>query len=189
MPLHNPDHIILQTKRLVESDKRSEIRLNANGGNSILIVCEPPMELDYIQAINKLMDPETYQIIDLNYLLNEFVKANSENLGESFKLLKGSVNQIFKAPVGEEGSDFFGLIINAIQDSYIEKKIPVLIHTGVLYGSGIDNIHIMENEGIMKASLPLIILYPASKEGGNLFFLSKRPASRYRCMIINEHNS
>ena len=33
MPLNNPAHIILEAKRLVESDRRSEIRLNANGGN------------------------------------------------------------------------------------------------------------------------------------------------------------
>ncbi len=189
MPLHNPDYIILQTKRLVESDKRSEIRLNANGGNSILIVCEPSLELDHINAIQKLMEATTYRIIDLNSLLQEFVVANSDTLNASFELLKGSVNQIFKAPGGEESADLFGLIIQSIQNSFNDNKIPVLVHSGALYGSGIDNIHIMENELIMKATLPLIILYPATKDGDNLFFLSKRPASRYRCMIINDHNS
>ena len=48
----NPEHIITQLKRIVESDKRSEIRLNANGGNSILLVCPPELEYEYI---NKLM--------------------------------------------------------------------------------------------------------------------------------------
>jgi hypothetical protein len=60
-----------------------------------------------------------------------------------------------------------------------------LIHSGALYGSGIDNIHLMENELVMKSNLPLIILYPATKEGEKLLFLSKRPASKYRCMIVN----
>ena len=44
----NPEHIITQLKRIVESDKRSEIRLNANGGNSILLVCPPQLEYEYI---------------------------------------------------------------------------------------------------------------------------------------------
>jgi len=39
----NPEHLIIQVKRIVESNKRSEIRLNANGGNSILLVCPPEL--------------------------------------------------------------------------------------------------------------------------------------------------
>lgn len=184
-PLRNPEQIILETKRIVESDRRSEIRINANGGNSILIVCEPNRELEYVQAIEKLMTNETYSIIDLNALLNEFVESNQAELEENFKLLKSSVNQVFKTPDGEQGSDLFGMIINGIINSLNEGKIPVIIHTGALYGSDIDNIHIMENELVMSASLPLIILYPATKEKEHLMFLSKRPASKYRCMVID----
>lgn len=188
MPLHNPEYLVLETKRLVESDKRSEIRLNANGGNCILLVCEPSRELEYIEAITTLMEKETYKIIDLNDLLNEFLEINADTLKETFELLKGSIHQIFRTPEGEDGNDLFGMILKAIRDSIESKKIPVLIHSGTLYGTGIDNIHIMENELIMKASLPLIILYPATKDGENLLFLSKRPASRYRCMIVDETN-
>jgi hypothetical protein len=184
MPLHNPEYIILETKRLVESDKRSDIRLSANGGNSIIIACEPDKELEYIKAIRAFMSPENFNIIDLNVLLNAFVEANKSDIEDRFDLLKGSIEQVFKTPDGEEGADLFGLIINAIADSFANIKTPVLIHTGALYGSGIDNIHIMENELIMKASLPLIVLYPATKDGDNLLFLGKRPASRYRCMIV-----
>ena len=50
-----PENMILTTMRLVESDQNSNIRLNANGGNSILLVCEPSQELDYIQAIKNSM--------------------------------------------------------------------------------------------------------------------------------------
>jgi len=185
MSLQNPENIILETKRLVESDKRSEIRLNANGGNSILIVCEPSMEGEYITAIRKLMDKNVYDIVDLNDALIEFVDANRKDLDELFELLKGSVHQIFKAPAGEESNDLFKLIIQKIRASYDRGKIPVLINSGALYGSGIENIHIMENESIMKSSTPLIILYPATKDKDNLLFLSKRHASRYRCMIID----
>jgi len=183
--LLDPEHVILETKRVVESDRRSDIRLKANGGNSILIVCEPNRELEYIQAISKLMTDESYQIIDLNNLLNEFVESNMGELEESFSLLKSSVNQIFKTPSGEQGSDFFSLILQSVSKSLNDNKIPVLIHTGALYGSDIENVHIMESELVMGATLPLIILYPATKENDNLMFLGKRPASKYRGMIID----
>lgn len=185
MSLNNPESIVQTTMRLVESNENSNIRLNANGGNSILIVCEPLEEFDYIKAINNSMTRDKYEIIDLNNLLNEFVGQNKTDLENSFELLKGSIQQIFKLPKGEEGSDLFGLIIKAIANCLQANKIPVLIHSGALYGSGIDNIDIMENNLIMKASLPLIILYPATKDKDRLMFLSKRPASKYRCMIID----
>jgi hypothetical protein len=184
-PLRDPENTILYVKRLAESDKRTEIRLNANGGNSILVVCEPERELDFIKAIYEHMKEESYRIIDLNDLLNKFIEQNRDDLEVSFKLLKSSVNQIFKTPEGEQGSDLFGLITESIKDSLATGKIPVVIHSGALYGSDIDNIHLMESEYIMNATLPLIILYPATKENETLMFLSKRPASRYRCMVID----
>ncbi len=185
MSSSSPEHIILQTKRLVESDKRSEIRLNANGGNSIMIVCDPGRELEYIQSIRQLMEEDTYKVIDLNDILNNFVSANQDDLEAYFSLLKGSVHQIFKSPEHETGPDLFGQIISAVNQATSLGKIPVLIRTGCLYGSGIDNIHIMEHESVMRSSLPLIILYPATKQGDMLLFLSQRPASNYRCMIIS----
>jgi hypothetical protein len=185
MSLHSPEHTILAAKRLVESDKRSEIRLNANGGNSILMVCDPEQEPEYIDAIRKQMPDDAYDIIDLNSLLVEFVDINKAELEENISLLKGSVHQVFKSPAGEEGPDLFKMIIGVIRNSYANNKIPVLIHSGALYGSGIENIHIMEHEMVMKSSLPLIILYPATHHGEKLMFLGNRPASRYRCMIID----
>lgn len=185
MPLHSPEHTILAAKRLVESDKRSEIRLNANGGNSILVVCDPGQEPEYIAAIRKNMPDDAYDVIDLNSILVEFVDINKTELEENFNLLKGSVNQVFKSPAGEDGPNLFKMIISVIRKSLTNNKIPVLIHSGALYGSGIENIHIMEHELVMKSSLPLIILYPATHHGEKLMFLGNRPASRYRCMIID----
>lgn len=180
----NPEHIITQVKRLVESDKRSEIRLNANGGNSILLVCPPNLEHQFIIKINELMGAE-YSIIDLNELLISFVETNKSDLADMFDLLKGSVHQIFKSPEGETGPDLFSIILSKIEKSYNEDKIPVMIHSGALYGSGIDNIHLMESELVMKSKKPLIILYPATQDGDQLMFLNSRPASKYRCMIVN----
>lgn len=180
----NPEHIITQVKRLVESNKRSEIRLNANGGNSILLVCPPNLEYQFIIKLNELMREE-YSIIDLNELLISFVESNKSHLADMFDLLRSSVHQIFKSPEGETGPDLFSMILSKIENSYNADKIPVMIHSGALYGSGIDNIHLMESELVMKSKKPLIILYPATQEGDQLVFLNSRPASKYRCMIVN----
>jgi len=181
----NPEHIITQLKRIVESDKRSEIRLNANGGNSILLVCPPELEFQFIEKLTELMPLDTYRIIDINEMLISFVEAHKSDLAEMFDLLRGSVHQIFKAPEGETSPDLFKHLLFAIEQTFIEQKIPVLIHNGALYGSGIDNIHLMENELVMKSKFPLIILYPATQDGDQLMFLNSRPASKYRCMIVN----
>ena len=182
--LLNPEYTISQIKRIAESNKRSEIRLNANGGNSILLVCPPEQEFEFIEKLTELMPEETYRIIDINEMLISFVKAHESDLTEMFDLLRGSVHQIFKAPEGETGPDLFKHLLSAIEQAFNDQKIPILIHSGALYGSGIDNIHLMENELVMKSKLPLIILYPATKEGDQLMFLNSRPASKYRCMIV-----
>lgn len=184
MSLNNPNHVIIDAKRLVESDRRSEIRLNANGGNSILIVCDPIAETDYIAAIEQNLTADNYSILDLNKCLVDFVAENRKELVELFDLLQSATQEIFKAPATEESQDLFKAIIGHIQKAYNGNKVPVLVNTGALYGTGIDNIHFMEHEAVMQSSLPLLILYPATKEGDNLLFLGKRPASKYRCMIV-----
>jgi hypothetical protein len=117
----NPEHIITQVKRLVESDKRSEIRLNANGGNSILLVCPPNLEYQFIVKLNELMGAE-YSIIDLNELLISFVETNKSDLADMFDLLRGSVHQIFKSPEGETGPDLFSIILSKLKNHIMKIK-------------------------------------------------------------------
>lgn len=185
MTLNNPAYIAQEVKRIVASDRRSEIRLNANGGNSILIVCEPNREPEYIDTLKKNFGSDEYELIDVAQVLIEFVTLHKEDLSELFELLQSSVQQIFKAPEGEESEDLFKIILSRIKKSYEAGKVPVLLNTGALYGTGIDTIHIMENELIMRAAMPLIVLYPATKQAGIFLFLGKRPANKYRCMIID----
>jgi hypothetical protein len=80
MNLRNPDDVIETAKRLVDADKRSEIRLNANGGNSILVVCEPMREKEYIQSMVNLMPVENYEIINLNDMLTRYIESNKQDL-------------------------------------------------------------------------------------------------------------
>ena len=182
---HNSDQLISQLKRLIEADKHSEIRLNANGGNSILIVCQPQAEAEFVDSLHKNFNADKFSIIDLNKLMMDFVGENKQYVEELFGLLQGSVNQIFKSPAEEDGDDFFKRILQAVSKSYAESKTPVLVNTGILYGAGIDNIQIMEHESVMTAPRPLILLYPATQDGDSINFLGKRPASKYRCMIVS----
>jgi len=184
MPLNNPPQIIHEVKRLVESNRRSEIRLTANGGNSILVICEPMREAEYIAHLEKLLSKDNYSIINLNNCLVNFVKSHKSELVELYDLLQSATHEIFKAPAGEESKDLFKEILEQIDQALSEGKVPVLINTGALYGTGIHNIHIMENDVVMKAALPVIILYPATIEPDRVMFLGKYPASKYRCMIV-----
>lgn len=184
MSSSTPDLLVLQVKTVVESKDRSHIRLNSNGGNSILLVCDPAEEELMIQAIHQHLPQDHYQTIDLNDLLCEFVNQNRETLELSFDLLRGLPEQIFKLPSQEEGIDLFAPIMEKISAIYQQNKIPILVHTGALFGSGIDNIHIMEHPVVMEARNPVVILYPATHEKDKLLFLGIRPSSKYRCMIV-----
>jgi len=179
------ENTTMQLIRLVEADKQSEIRLNANGGNSILLVCSPKQEKDFIEVLRRLIDKGNFSIIDLNELLTEYIENHKNYLKEAFSLLQSSLHQIFKAPESESGSDdFYNYILNAIKKSFMEHKIPVLVRSGTLYGTRIGNIHLMENNLVMNSKIPIIILYPGEQFGDKLMFLGSRPASKYRCLII-----
>ena len=179
----SPEAIINQVKRIVESDRRSEIRLNANGGNSILLVCPPEQEAVFIAKIKEMLSQAEYAVINLDEVLVTFIEKAAP-LSDLFDLLRGSLHQIFKTPEGEQSNDLFSLILTLIAETFAANKVPVLIRAGALYGTGIDNLHLMENELVMNSKKPLIILYPATKEGDKLMFLNSRPASRYRCLIV-----
>lgn len=187
MNLQNPDQVIFDTKLFINTARGSEITQKANGGNSILIVCNPAKELEFIKSIYANMNDDSYDIIDLNSLLMQFVEENKSDLPMLFELRQSSISQIFKLPDSEVGADLFRLVIETIKNSFDAGKIPVLVNAGTLYGSGIDNIHIMEHEIVMKSSLPLVILYPSTHDGESLLFLSKRHASKYRCHIVNNY--
>jgi len=186
MNLVNVDGSIRKLIETVEACKDLNIKLSANGGNSILLVCNPKNEIDYINAMDKMLDKEKYVMIDLNQLLCKFVNENKDEIEEEFELMKSSTEQIFHLPTGEEGNDFFEMIITQISEVYKIGKIPVLIDVGALYGTDIGNIHIMENEVVMQGINPLVILYPAIRNKDELLFLGVRPASKYRCMVIYE---
>jgi hypothetical protein len=183
-PLSEIRYQIERVKKLIETDNKSEIKLEANGGNSILLICSPEEEYLFIEELHKFLPQDKYALIDVNHLLIEFIGKYKEEIMEKLNLLQSSVHQVFKAPAGEDDNDFFKYIIEKIKTSFEERKVPFLYSVGALYGTGIDNIHIMEHKDIMNAQLPLVILYPATMNNDRLMFLNSRPASKYRCALI-----
>lgn len=175
---------IYELEQAVQTYGANNIKLSANGGNSMLFMCPPLEESQYIDVMRHNLNPEKYTFLDMNQLLVRFIDENKDEIKIKFDFLRNSSNQIFKLPQGEEGNDLFGMIISAIQDIFDAGKIPVLIRVGSLNGTDIENIHIMENKVVMSGKKPLIILYPAEIKNEEIMFLGIRPASKYRCMVI-----
>lgn len=175
---------IQDLEHAVRAFDEKNIKLSANGGNSMLFMCPPLEEGEYIRLMKQNLDSSRYAFVDLNELLVRFIDENKEEINLKYELLQNSSNQIFKLPLGEEGNDLFQMIIWAIEEVYDQNKIPVLVRVGSLNGTDIENIHIMENKVVMRGKNPVVILYPADKKNDEIMFLGIRPASKYRCMVI-----
>lgn len=175
---------IKDLEQAVQSYSENNIKLSANGGNSMLFLCPPLEERQYIEVLKKNLNQDKYTFLDMNQLLIQFIKENQEEIKIKFDFLRNSSNQIFKLPQGEEGNDLFGMIIDSILKIYDTDMIPVLIRVGALNGTDIENIHIMENKVVMNGKKPLVILYPADNKNDEIMFLGIRSASKYRCMVI-----
>lgn len=153
----------------------------ANGGRSILFVYPPEDDDDYIAYARKNFNPDEYSFIDLRILFTEFVSGQGEELLQEH--YKEFGNEVFFSDNFYEET-FFYYIIKAIENAYHMNRIPVLVHTGAIYGMGFSNINIMEHRSVMSAQLPLITFYPAVVDKDNINFLGKQIASKYRCIVI-----
>ena len=66
-----------------------------------------------------------------------------------------------------------------------KSKTPILVRTGMLLGTGIENMSIMDSKIVHDLPIPLIILNPATEAGDKrLKFLNHKPASDYRSIVI-----
>lgn len=157
----------------------TKIAIDANGGRSILFVYPPVDEEAYIAEARHELDD--CKFIDLRQLFTQFIDAiGIEDFKESYQDFG---NELFASKNFEEGT-FLSMILAEIKSAFNEGRIPVLIHTGTIYGMGFSNIHIMEQNFIMSSKIPLVVFYPATIENSNIMFLGKQVASRYRCVVV-----
>jgi hypothetical protein len=162
---------------------KDQIRLPSNGGNSILFSYEPKDELQYINKAIELFG-STAVFIDVSQLLVDMIEQEGwESFKQYYQDFIKTPHVIFKSD--DPSLDLFDMIINEIKLACDRGKIPILIRTGCLYGTGIDNVNIMEHNSVMTLPSPLVIFYPSSvDEEGNLKFLNFKPASKYRCKLV-----
>jgi hypothetical protein len=165
-------------------DNRTQLKRVANGGNTILFTYPPIEEQLYLNKALELFDEETYEIINISELfvgyidedgINEFVSLYEELHPSSHKAFFDSQ---------DTHEDLFDKVIDSIKNASISKKVPVLIRTGIFYGTGVENINITDHKDIMALEYPLVIFYPGEMDGDNHHFLNAKQASKYRCTII-----
>lgn len=163
-------------------NNRDALRRQANGGNSILFSYAPDEENEYIARAKELYEGKAV-FIDISKLLVSFIDQDGwEDFQVYYQDYKDTPSVIFNAK--SEEPDLFKLIIEAIENASAEGKIPMLIRTGTLYGTGIENVNIMEHPLVMNLSQPLVFFYPSRLEDDNLYFLNFKHASKYRCTLI-----
>lgn len=159
----------------------ASIAVEANGGRSILFVYPNEDDDKYIEEGKQRLGSDRFVFIDIREALTEYIN----NIGkETFdEMYENFGKEVYRSENSPKGTFFFYLM-EKIGEVLNADKSPVLVHTGTLYDLDIQNIHIMEDEIVLRAKRPLVVFYPATIVNGQIFFLGKVPASHYRCIVI-----
>jgi len=161
---------------------QDQLRKEANGGNSILFSYPPDEEELYITKAKELY-PDGAVFIDISKLLVKVIDQDGwETFSEYYNDFKNTPHLVFRSD--DPSVDLFDLIISEIKKSCDNDKIPFLIRSGCLFGTGIENVNIMEHKDVMNLPHPLVIFYPSKIEDDNIYFLNFKSASKYRCMLV-----
>ena len=162
---------------------QDQLRRQANGGNSILFSYPPHEEQLYIKKAKELY-PDNVVFIDVSRLLVKFINQEGwDSFKEYYQSMASSVHKVFHDEDAHE-HDLFDQIISEIAEACKDNKIPFLIRTGCLFGTGIENVNIMEHRTVMTLPHPLVIFYPSRFDEDNLYFLNFKLASTYRCTLV-----
>jgi len=163
-------------------NNRTQLKRDANGGNTILFFYPPNEEDRYIEKARELYSDECF--IDISRLFVKYIDSAGWDVFEEFyKDYINTPDQVFHDENRKE-TDLFKLIINEIKTASEKDKIPFIIRTGVLHGTGIVNQHIMEDKVVLNLKQPLVFFYPAKHENNEMVFLNFKPASKYRCKLV-----
>ena len=161
---------------------QDQLRKQANGGNSILFSYQPNEEQLYIEKAKDLYK-EKATFIDVSKLLVKFINKDGwDSFKDYYHDFQNTTHLIFRSD--DPSVDLFDLIIQEIESACANSKIPFLTRTGCLYGTGIENVNIMEHKTVMNLKHPLVIFYPSCIEDDNLYFLNFKLASKYRCTLV-----
>jgi len=166
---------------LKEKDKQS-IKMDAHGGYSILFICPPIEEKKYLERI-KSEYPEAHFIDVAKEFVSYIDSVGYDDFIAIYQEYSSEPEKLFKSELSED--DLFKRLLKEISKAGEANKIPILIRTGVLYGTGIENISIMDSKVVQELPIPLVIMYPATiSEDNKLKFLNFKVASDYRATVI-----
>lgn len=161
---------------------QDQLKKQANGGNSILFSYPPNEEYLYLNKADEIYK-EQAEFIDVSKLLVTFIdEFGWDDFKDYYSDFQDTPHKIFKSDGADV--DLFDMIIGEIESVCQKNKLPFLVRTGCLYGTGIENVNIMEHKTVMNLSHPLIIFYPSRIEDDNLHFLNFKLASQYRGILV-----
>jgi len=167
----------------LELKNREQLKRKANGGNSIIFTYPPKDEKLYIEKAKEIFGEENFVFIDIAKLLVSFIDFDGwTDFEPYYKDFSDTPHLVFKSE--DEVTDLMDLIIKEVSDASSQNLTPILIRTGALFGTGIENVNIMEHKTVIGMSRPLVLFYPAKLEDENLYFLNFKLASKYRCTVI-----
>ena len=78
---------IKDLEQAVQAYNENNIKLSANGGNSMLFMCPPVEENEYIAVMKKTLNSEKYMFLDMNELLVKFVEENADEIKMKFEFI------------------------------------------------------------------------------------------------------
>ncbi|QTA83361.1 Uncharacterized protein dnl_57630 [Desulfonema limicola] len=164
----------------VHIDYRTQLKRDANGGNTVLFVYPPHEENLYINMAGNLYPDACF--IDVSRLFVDYIESLGwDDFEDFYRAYESTPDQVFK---NDDETSLFKSIIEKIQTADSRGKMSFVIRTGVLHGTGIVNQHIMDDSRILSLKQPLVFLYPAKIEKKGLLFLNFKPASKYRCKLV-----
>jgi len=169
-------------KTALHIDNRTRLKRDANGGNTVLFAFPPYEEQLYINKAEELYPDACF--INISRLFVEYIDTVGWNDFEEFyRAYETTPDQVFK---NDNEINLFASVINEILLADSNNRIPFIIRTGALHGTGIVNQHIMDDSRILSMKQPVVFFYPAKIEKKELLFLNFKPASKYRCILINQ---
>ena len=159
---------------------------DAQGANALIVVYPPEKEEDYLKKVKEEYSGEF--IIDLSELFIKYI----DNFGgiDSFKTIyKNYRSTSVFSDEDSANEEFLDIIIGKIEKAVENNKMPVIIRSGILYGTGIRNKYILESDVVRKSKKPLLIFYPGEvrediNDNEKVFFLNAVKANDYRGQLI-----
>lgn len=156
---------------------KGDLEVTSQGANVIRLIYPPEQEKIYLRKLKESYPDESF--INVGKLFVKMIDFYGlDRFLEIFDHYRSEPEKVFQSH-SQQDQNLFDIIIKAIRKADKEDKIPFLIRTGALNGTGIRLNKIIQDQVVSKLSQPLVIMYPAKETGGDPLFLNIRRTSDY----------